>query len=135
MANGYSTGYMSIQVSNMPATAELTITLTSQGYFWTNDDPDSTNVGVTLAGNFGSEFSIVSASLTTTSVTLILGGGSGNFTLGIPISWPSGAQNPAAKGVLTINIPGNATVTMNGGGENQQVAVNGPWYLPLGPTS
>lgn len=131
MSNGYATSYMTIQVTNMPATAELLISLATPNFYWTNDDANATNVGVSLTGSQGTAFPVLSGSFTTTIITLVVGGEASSFTLGVPISYPNGIDNPNAKGSLTINNPGNATVFMSAGGPQQQVAINSTWSVPI----
>lgn len=127
----YSMGYMNITVNNLPATAQLTITLVTPQYAWTNDDPNQTNVGVSLVGAQGTAFPLVSMQLTTTSIVLVAGGETASFSIGVPISYPTGTSNPTANGNLTINLPANATVYMNAGGPQQQVPINAPWTVPI----
>jgi hypothetical protein len=131
VSNGFTTGYMTIEVSNMPALADLMIFLGNQNYFWTNDDPSLTNVGVSVTGNSGTAFPIISASFTTTQIRLVVGGETASFTIGVPISYPTGTQDPAAQGSLTISNPGNVAVTMIAGGNETPVAPNSSWYLKI----
>lgn len=131
--DGRSTSYMSIQVTDLPATAELILYLITPGYTWTSD-AKGLHAGVSLMGQQYAALSLAATNLTTNMLTLIVGDEMCSFSIGIPISYPSGTRNPTARGTLTINNPTDqTTVFLTAGGPPQQVGINEPWHVPIMP--
>ncbi len=138
MSNGTtstSTTTMSIQVNNLPASAELTITLTQANFCWSNNDSNQTNVGILLQGVLTNQgfapLQLTSASFTLTQIVINVGTeGATSFMINLPLVYPSGTQNPA-KGTISCNSPGAATCYMTVAGNGAPQALNGQWSFSV----
>jgi hypothetical protein len=125
----YSTGYMTISVTNLSANTELAVSLNTPGFAW-DCDAKGQHWGLNVMGQQYAAFPLM-MNLETNFLTLVLGDEGASFDIGIPITYPRGTHNPIAKGTLSINDPGNVTVFMSAGGPMQPMTINATWQLPI----
>ncbi len=123
--------FVAIAVTDLPATAELNLTLLNSdggAACWSNGERASGATGITLQGADDTPFALRSLTVTSTTIALVNGDARSSFDIFAYIRTPGKAT--LAEGSLAISKPGRVSVVLQASGPPITPAPRSAWVLP-----